>query len=752
MTRLIAVMNLMKMKNNFMFNSNRIHIKSLEAKQKTGVYLFRLLVIFSMSVVLSGCAHLDELLKGPEKQITEKPIQDGLLADNVVRGPKVIRENQLTNNIGQEIAQTNSEVGQIPFISSGPSQPLDDSVQAGPNLGVQKVEAFVAPLPLPQFIDAVFGEMLSTTYVVGKNVSARADVVSLRSSGTMSSKAFLDLVSVALEEYGVRVSPEDGVYRIVEDKVLRTRIPRFIKSRARVNTPTSLRPIIQFVELQALDSANVATLLRQAFGNKNPRLSIDADRNNNYAVLSGLPEDVDQAVEIIRQLDELNYAGAEVRRYTPKYWDVEEMSEALAQALRREGWQVAIEVNQTRTISLMPITYSNDLFIFAKSEAAHRRVDRWLSELDRPVQGGDQEQIFIYQVRNVDAQILAETANAALNSQGVSLPNALQDGVGQGRPAQGVGAQIQGGGGGGNFFTVDLIGNRILFSGTANEYEKLIKLLEQLDTPAPEVLIEVKIAEVTLTDETSYGVEFFIDDIGSETIQATAQTGGLGLGSNGITFSVLTGNVDAAVNAFASNSRVKVLSTPTLVARSGGSSSIQVGQDVPIITSQRAASSQAGDGPLDILQAVDYRSTGVLMQIEPIVFSEDRIDLTITQEVSSTLATANSTINSPTISNRTISTQLSLEDGQTAVMGGLIQEDIIRDDTGVPILKDIPILGQAFSNDALSTTRTELLVLITAYVLRGQDDKSKFVRYLSGRIDRAVLDESRLTTLLPKQF
>lgn len=463
---------------------------------------------------------------------------------------------------------------------------------------------------------------------------------------------------------------------------------------------------------------------------------------------------MDQALVIISQLDELNFAGAQVRRYTPKYWDVEEMSQALAQALRREGWQVATELNQTRTISLMPVTYSNDLFIFAKTAAAHRRVDRWLTELDRPVQGGDQEQIYIYQVRNVDAEILAETANAALTGRSVSLPAALGDGPAQGQPVQGQAAQGQAGfgGGGGTIFTVDLIGNRILFSGTANEYEKLIKLLKQLDTPAPEVLIEVKIAEVTLTDETSYGVEFFIDDIGSETIQATAQTGGLGLGSSGITFSVLTGNVDAAVNAFASNSRVKVLSTPTLVARSGGSSSIQVGQDVPIITSQRAASTQAGDGPLDILQAVDYRSTGVLMEIEPIVFSEDRIDLTIIQEVSSTLATANSTINSPTISNRTISTQLSLEDGQTAVMGGLIQEDIIRDDTGVPILKDIPLIGQVFSNDALSTTRTELLVLITAYVLRGQEDKSRFVRYLSDRIDQAVLDESRLTTLLPKQF
>ena len=738
-----------------MSNFNHIATNLPPAKSKLMLYLCQFMIAFLVTIFVSGCAHLEEQFKKPAaKKASERPIQEELLADNVVRGPKTYRGNQLTNNVAPEITETNSEVGQIPFIGSGGSQPLGQSDETAPRLDVQKVEAFVAPLPVPQFIDAVFGEMLGTSYVVGKNVAAMSDVVSLRSSGTMSSKAFLDLVSLALEEYGVRVSPENGVYRIVEDKVLRARVPQFITSRARVGTPTSLRPIIQFVELQALDSANVTGVLRQAFGRNNPRLTIEADRQNNYAVLSGLPEDVDQALVIISQLDELNFAGAQVRRYTPKYWDVEEMSQALAQALRREGWQVATELNQTRTISLMPVTYSNDLFIFAKTAAAHRRVDRWLTELDRPVQGGDQEQIYIYQVRNVDAEILAETANAALTGRSVSLPAALGDGPAQGQPVQGQAAQGQAGfgGGGGTIFTVDLIGNRILFSGTANEYEKLIKLLKQLDTPAPEVLIEVKIAEVTLTDETSYGVEFFIDDIGSETIQATAQTGGLGLGSSGITFSVLTGNVDAAVNAFASNSRVKVLSTPTLVARSGGSSSIQVGQDVPIITSQRAASTQAGDGPLDILQAVDYRSTGVLMEIEPIVFSEDRIDLTIIQEVSSTLATANSTINSPTISNRTISTQLSLEDGQTAVMGGLIQEDIIRDDTGVPILKDIPLIGQVFSNDALSTTRTELLVLITAYVLRGQEDKSRFVRYLSDRIDQAVLDESRLTTLLPKQF
>jgi len=704
---------------------------------------WRILAILSISVIMSSCAHSDKILKR-EPATT---IEESLLASKVVRGPRVVQGSQISDNQSQQLNELNSDTGRVPWIGNAGQDNSENADTTPPRLKIQNVEAYVAPLPLPQFIDAVFGEMLSATYVMGKNVANRTEVVTLRSSGAMKSDAFLDLVSVALLEYGVRVSPEDGVYRIVEDKVLRARLPRFIKSRARVSTPTSLRPIIQFVELQALDSGNVVGILRQAFGNDKERFSIEADRRNNYAVLSGLPEDVDQAVQIIRELDELNYAGAQVRRYTPKYWEVTEISEALALALRTEGWQVATDINLSRTINLMPIAYSNDLFIFAKSEASHRRIDRWLKELDRPVQGGDTEQIFVYQVRNVDAAILAETANAVLSSRSVSLPNAFQ-GPANGAPGPDLQASPNQAGGG--FFSVDLIGNRLLFSGTANEYEKLINLLNQLDTPAPEVLIEVKIAEVTLTDESSFGLEFFIDDIGGENV--TAQTGGLGLGSNGITFNVLSGNVDATINAFASNRRVKVLSTPTLVARSGGSSSIQVGQDIPIITSQRPANNQTGTGPIDILQGIEYRKTGVLMEIEPIVFSDSRIDLTITQEVSSSLATANTSTISPTISNRSISTQLSLEDGQTAVMGGLIQEDIVRDDTGVPILKDIPFIGQAFSTDGLSKTRTELLVLITAYVLRGQEDKSRFVRYLSGRIEEPILDEGRLTTLLPKQF
>lgn len=396
----------------------------------------------------------------------------------------------------------------------------------------------------------------------------------------------------------------------------------------------------------------------------------------------------------------------------------------------------------------MPVEYSNDLFIFAKTALAHERVDSWIRELDKPVRGGDTEQIFIYQVKNVDATILAETANGVLFSSSRGNFSSAVPGLG-GNQNTDTALISQNSNA---VFNVDPLGNRIIFTGTTTDYNKLLNLLEQLDTPAPEVLIEVQIAEVTLTDETNFGVDFFIDDLGNNSVTATAQTGGLGLGSSGLNVNILSGNVDAALNAFSSNRRVKLLSTPILVARSGGEAEIQVGQDIPIITAQRAANNQNGDGNTDILQSIDYRKIGNLLSIAPIVFSDDRIDLSITQEVSSTVDVSNSTISSPTISNRSLSTQLSLEDGQTAVLGGLISENYIQDERGIPLLKDLPVVGTVFSNEALSVNRTELIVLITAYVLRGQVDKDQFVSRISNRIDGALGNEDRFVTLLPRKF
>jgi len=701
---------------------------------------------------------------GPYTRTSGATLEENEIGYGLERGPRRYVEPVQNNpaNARQNYTTTlPSDVAAVPTLTNPNGADYNDGIsRIAPQTKVRSIEAYVAPLQLPQFVDIAFGEMLQVPFVIGKDVSAMTDIVQLRSSGKMTGADFQTLVIDALKEYGVRVVPENGSYKVIQDAALRSRVPKFIKSRARARTRSDLRPIIQFVEMQAVDANSMYGILMETFSSKTDVIRIKSNPQNNYLTLSGLPEDVNVALSIISQLDELEFAGSQVRKYTPQYWNVDEFSTVVEQALSVEGWEVTSNPGLSRTIFLMPVEYSNDLFIFAKTAQAHARVTNWLAELDRPVQGGDAKQIYIYQVKNVAAEELANTANSVLSDRadigGISTAQGALDNNRSGNTNINT-RQSSGGDGGGltsgqTRFTVDASGNRIIFTGTSSDYTKLRSLLEQLDTPAPEVLIEVQIAEVSLVNNTNLGLDFRLSDIGLGNVTATAETAGLGVGSTGLSVGLLGNDIDATLNAFASNRRVKLLSTPILTARSGSAAEIQVGQDIPVLSSQRASNVQDGVGQTDILQSIEYRKTGVLLSIEPIVFSDNRIDLTIAQEVSSELDTGNSNISSPTISNRSLSTQLSLEDGQTAVMGGLIQRSFTVDDKGVPFFKDIPLVGRLFSSEGLSEDNTELVVLITAYVLRGQTDKDQFVRRLSSGMDQLLVDDSRMLTLSPRKF
>ena len=543
----------------------------------------------------------------PYLRVSGATLEENEIGYGLQRGPKRYVEPAASGPVNQRESYTvtsPSDVAAVPTLTNPNAAEYDDGIsRTAPRTRVRSIEAYVAPLPLPQFVDIAFGEMLQVPFVVGKDVAAMNDVVQLRSSGTMKGTDFQDLVADVLKEYGVRVVPENGSYKVIKDEALRSRIPKYIKSRARVRTRSDLRPVIQFVEMQAVDANSMYAILQETFASKTDVISIKSNPKNNYLTLSGLPEDVNVALAIIDDLDELEFAGSQVKKYTPKYWNVDEFAAVVEQALRVEGWEVTSNPALSRTIFLMPVEYSNDLFIFAKTSQAHSRVTNWLAELDRPVQGGDAKQIYIYQVKNVSASDLATTANTVLSDRaslgGISTPQNALDNNRSGNNAVNA-FQSAGGNGGGltsspTRFSVDESGNRIIFTGTANDYAKLSALLEQLDTPAAEVLIEVQIAEVSLVNDTNLGVDFRLSDIGLGNVTtATAETAGIGVGSTGLTIGLLGNEIDATLNAFANNRRVKILSTPILTARSGTQAEIQVGQDIPVLTSQRAADSQDG--------------------------------------------------------------------------------------------------------------------------------------------------------------
>jgi len=195
---------------------------------------------------------------------------------------------------------------------------------------------------------------------------------------------------------------------------------------------------------------------------------------------------------------------------------------------------------------------------------------------------------------------------------------------------------------------------------------------------------------------------------------------GLGIGTNGLNLNYTASwagwNVQAVFNAFASNNKVNILSRPRLVARSGSEAAIQVGTDVPIITSQTTNPTVA-TGPTNVLQSIEYRQTGTILHIKPVVYGDDRVDLFITQEVSSQEPNPNTAVQSPLILDRNITTQLSLADGATAVLGGLIDNEYTKGNSGIPILKDIPILSGTGRTDTISGVKNELVVLVTPYIL-----------------------------------
>lgn len=603
------------------------------------------------------------------------------------------------------------------------------------DLPQERINVTLPPQPLPTFVNTVFSNILQVPFSLGPDVAEREDIISLRSVNDMEAEVFLSLVEQALQDYGLGVTYNEGLFRVVELAELRAQMPRFVRARAHANVPSDLRPVVQFVELTAIDAADMQQILQQAFPDRDV-LNINTNRRLNTLTLSGLAEDVNAAMTIVQEMDELRFAGTQVVTVRLRNWNASELAAAMNDILSLEGYMVGVGTNAPRTLTLLPLEFTNQMMIFAASRDLADYALALAIRLDQEAYSAEVRTAHVYQAQNTEASVLAEIVagvmgRTATGSSGSSSAASSNSDSGSTSPR--------------NFenITVDEQGNRVIFYGTRDEYDEFVTLARQLDTPVPEVMIEVTIAEVTLTDDTSYGLDAVFNSELAPTFSTQLNSSGSFSGT------IETGQVTLNASATANNSQVNVLSTPRIVARSGTEATVQVGNDVPIITTQRAANSQSS-GNTDVLQTVQYRSTGVLLSVTPRVFSGNRIDLEIAQETSAAEANNNSEISSPLISTRSLNSQLSLQDGQTAVLGGLIENRFTRGNNGVPLLKDVPILGTPFRSESLNATRTMLVVLVTPFVLDTRTDRQQVVDTLVRALNAGFQNQTRPNgTLLP---
>ena len=684
-------------------------------------------------LLAAGCAAF------PYMEATATRPDDTAMAGDAITVSRGSPQGQIEGQVGGERRPT--EILTLPGntpASQSARQPATEAEIAA-LLPDEQVDATLAPQSIPQFTATVFGGVLGVPYTMTPDVAQRVETIAGGTGGTVSKRNLFRMTQLALKQYGIDVYIENGFVTVGDPgSAGAPGGSQIVRGRA---VPTANGRVVQVFNVQTVEVNALQALLSQTFGSV-AQAQVTPDVASNSLIITGSGRDVAQLVRLLREIDQPRFAGANVLRVEPAFMSADTLAAAVEQALTAEGYAVSRNASAPRSIMILSYPTANQVLIFAKDPELADRANYWVSNLDRPATLGDKAATFVYQVRNTDAASLGRLAigqapqtTSAQPPVGVPGAAPLGASLGGGQQYQSqnnAGASSESGQFLQGRLLTDPVGNRILFTGTASDYAQLRALLATLDTPAPQVVMEIMIAEVTLTDKTALGVQLFGEHTSGDG-SWTGDTGGIEIGGAGASFTFTGPDLRAAINANASNNRVNVLQRPQLVARSGEMVRFQVGTDVPIITSQRAIDTNTGNNGSDVLQSVQYRQTGVITEVTPIVYG-DRIDLTITQESSSAgEPPAGTSIGSPTILNRSLTTRIQVANGWTGVLGGLIANNYSKTNSGVPFLKDLPLVGSAFQANSVSGDRTELLILVTPHIVRSDQD-------MADRADRYAAD------------
>jgi general secretion pathway protein D len=307
--------------------------------------------------------------------------------------------------------------------------------------------------------------------------------------------------------------------------------------------------------------------------------------------------------------------------------------------------------------------------------------------------------------------------------------------------------------------TADTVHNTVLLYADAANYHVLETALLQIDQPTLQVAIEATIAEVTLNNDLSYGVQSYLTsrNIGLKpntgsilNTQATAAPATVTDPTTGVAsvagsvsnafinrafpgFNFLIGSEtqpSLILDALHTVTSVKVLSNPSLVVVDNQSATLQVGDAVPVSTGSATVLSSSNT----VVNTIDYRNTGIILHVSPRVSSDGSVRLDIEQEISSVLPATPATALTPTVSERKVKSSIQVQAGQTVLLAGLINEQQNGTRAALPVLDQIPGLGDAFGHQDNSTARTELIIFIRPQVIRNGSDAHNIAEELRSKL------------------
>jgi general secretion pathway protein D len=604
----------------------------------------------------------------------------------------------------------------------------------------------LSQVPIPTFIKIVFGDTLKLDFEIDSDVASHKELVTLR---TATKKTPIELYNIAkqvLSSYAIRIQRKGDLYRFVTDRALEGQIPLILRTRTSRDVPEDLRPIFQIVDIAAIDKKDMKKYLDSAFPGKTGNIIVSEDAN--ALIVYDTEDNVRSMVEAIQIFDRPSFAGRKSVRVNLTFLTAENIATKLLDILQAEGYFVSDAPDKKSAITILPVQSLNSLIVFAADNTIISHIVSWVKELDVPTQVSPDGNFYYIPIRNAEAQTIGEVINQALAKSSLSsLTRAStlrnrRNNTRTGRNARNQnnrrpGSRLNTNRSGGKI-VVDEDRNGLVFHGTAEEFAQIKPLIEQMDVPAREVLIEVTIAEYQLSDNQSRGFEGVLK-------KATSQFSKQHLFSR--TASLLTNAVpgadvvpldlikptgfnytlinsakrkEAILNLMHTETHTTVLSSPRLLTRSGVEAKFNQSQRIPLIQS-RSVNENATQSPTTTLK---YEDVGTILTITPTIRAGRRVDIKVVQEVSDIGLENFGGTGSASIDKTIVDTDLSLADGESVLMAGFIRDKVVHSENGIPILKDIPGIGPLFRTDTDGKEKRELILLITPYIIETNQEAS----------------------------
>ncbi|MCX5900583.1 MAG: type II secretion system secretin GspD [Proteobacteria bacterium] len=704
---------------------------------------------------LQAGAALDDQSKPPETPAAAGPAQAGKKSDTPLLKAYPAGKSTAAQPSARPAPGSSGDAVRETALNAGSDNASSQGRGGMISLNFDNADIFEVINALSDFLDI--------NYIIDPAIKGK---VNIHTTSEVDKRQLLAILETIFEMNNISVVKQGEFYKILPSKDAQKQGVQVGVGRD-IEKPDSLdRMTIQIIPLKYVPAAEVVKVIKP-FSSKNGEM-VEFTKSN-IIILFDTAVNIQKIVKLVNIIDTDVFEQNEMRFFKIKNANVADLAKELETIFTSLGIEKA--TGKGIGLAIVPVERASVLVAVSPIPGVLDQVQHWVEVLDTIDKDAD-EQIFIYFVENGKAEEIADIMIQLYGGEGSSRSgsdrtstkgkssrsSSSSDSRSSRRSRSGSGSDsrsssassktktpAKGASGKASILENDIMivtdeaTNAIIVRSNLQDYAKIRETIQRLDIIPRQVLIEVFIAEVRLGGDTQFGVEWALlqnsDKLGGyKGSSKTGQNFGAGLGDAiaggldptkaagvGFTYLFQSERLQAFLIAQASENKLNILSTPNIMASDNKQARIEVGEEVPIVTSEYVPLDTGSSSSLSnssTSRSIEYRNTGVILEVTPRINEKGLVSMDISQEVSKAQPITKDGIQSPTITNRKAETSVVVQNGQTVVIGGIINDEGSKTQSGLPYLSRIPILGYLFSNTRDEHGKQELLIMLTPRVVK----------------------------------